>query len=95
MPQRTLLFQRIRVPTQPSSKLQEATWAFFVNSLISHDEKHLIMTIFLRLDKSSKGELDHQDLREGFLELFGEEEKAEACASKILGRLRKSRIVFS
>ena len=29
------------------------------------------------------------------MELFGDEEKAEICASKILNRLRKNRIVFS
>jgi Ca2+-binding EF-hand superfamily protein len=66
-----------------------------VNSLISHDEKHLIMTIFLRLDKGSKGELDHHDLREGFLELLNDEYKAELCATKILNRLRRGKIVFS
>ena len=55
----TLLLQCICFMTQPNSKLQEATWAFFVNSLISHDEKDLIMIIFLRLDKTSRGELDH------------------------------------
>jgi Ca2+-binding EF-hand superfamily protein len=66
-----------------------------VNSLISHDEKHLIMTIFLRLDKGSKGELDHHDLREGFLELLDDEYKAELCATKILNRLRRGKIVFS
>ena len=54
-----LLLQCISFITQPNSKLLEATWAFFVNSLISHDEKNLIMIIFLRLDKTSKGELDH------------------------------------
>lgn len=47
-----------------------------MNSLISHEEKTLITAIFLRLDKASKGELDHSDLKEGFLELVGDESKA-------------------
>lgn len=53
------------------------------------------MTIFLRLDRGSKGELDKNDLLEGFAELLDDEERAAECSRRIVNRLRKTKIVFS
>ena len=82
------------VLTQPTSKLQEATWSFFVNALISYDEKRLIMSIFLRLDRSSRGELEQDDLAVGFGGMMAEED-AKECAQDVMTRLRRKRILFS
>jgi hypothetical protein len=65
--------------------------------LISFSEKQQIMAVFMKMDRGSKGELDEHDLIAGFLELFGEDQysKAETCALKVMGRLRKNRLTFS
>ena len=47
---------------QCQSKLQEATWIFFVNALVSSDEKQQVMAVFMKIDKGSTGELDLHDL---------------------------------
>lgn len=91
-----IVFLQCKLPLiQPNSKLQEATWTFFVNALISLDEKQLVMTIFMKIDRGSKGELDETDIYEGFFELLKDEERAAACAAKVMSRLRKKRIFFS
>ena len=52
------------------------------------------MAIFLRLDRSSHGELEEEDLRAGFAEMMGPEE-ASQCALEVMQRTHKKRILFS
>lgn len=81
--------------TEPNSKLQEATWTFFVNALISFEEKQLIMNIFMKIDQGSKGDLDDLDIEAAFYELIKDQAQAAACASKVMRGLKKIRIYFS
>ena len=76
LPERILLLQSTHEVSKCSSKLQEATWIFFVNSLISFDEKQQIMAVFMKLDRGCKGYLDDNDLIHGFEELLGPDKSA-------------------
>jgi len=40
--------------------------------LVSFDEKQQIMEVFMKIDQGSKGELDEDDIVEGFIEVLGE-----------------------
>ena len=68
-----------------------------MNALISFDEKQQIMAVFMKIDRGSKGELDFDDITDGFLEIMGEDElkRAEKCAKEVFRRLRKKRLTFS
>ena len=67
MLKRTLLLQCINWLTKCQSRLQEATWIFFVNALVSFSEKQQIMAVFMKIDKGNKGELEEADLIDGFV----------------------------
>lgn len=74
---------------QPQSKLQQATWTFFVNALVSFSEKQNIQYVFSYLDKQAKGKLDIDDIALGFLQVYENEQKANFFSSLIFRRLKR------
>ena len=42
-----------------------------MNALVSFSEKQQIMAVFKKIDRGNKGELDYNDIVDGFIEIVG------------------------
>ena len=80
--------------TKPSSKLQEATWGFYVNAFVGFEERRSILHLFSWMDQGAKNYIDENDLYKGFVKFY-EERTAKVVAQFVWKRHKMKPIRFS